>query len=59
MSEKQKMTSVDVSTKELIDKYYSIRGFKTRSKYIKSLVEEDVCKLVQPDIIPEINPNVN
>jgi hypothetical protein len=41
MDEKQKLIGVDYKTKDLIDKNFSIKGFSTRSKYIKSLVEKD------------------
>jgi hypothetical protein len=53
MSEKQKLIGVDDSTKQLIDKNYSKRGFTTRAKYLKSLVEIDTAN--HPEI-EQVNP---
>jgi len=51
MNEKQKLIGVDDLTKELIDKNFKEKGFTTRAKYIKSLVEKD-----NPIIIDDVNP---
>jgi len=40
MDKKQFLIGVDENTKKLIDKYKQ-KGFETRSKYIKSLLQRD------------------
>lgn len=55
MNDKQKLIGVDDSTKKLIDENYSKRGFTTRAKYIKSLVEIDT---VNHPEIETVNPEL-
>lgn len=51
MNEKQKLIGVDSHTKELIDSKFKEKGYTTRAKYIKALVDKD-----NPTIINDVNP---
>lgn len=55
MSTNQKMIGIDSKTKELIEKYYIERGFTTRSKYIKHLVQTDLINIIEKEKNPYIN----
>lgn len=37
----QELVGIDRATKELLDNVYKIKGFSTRGKYIKSLIQRD------------------
>jgi len=41
MKQKQALLGIDQETKQIIDEQHKLKGFKTRSKYIKSLVLKD------------------
>lgn len=58
MSTNQKMIGIETSTKELIDKYYKQKGFSTRAKYIKSLVEFDTIVIKVKEELDKINPEL-
>jgi len=53
MSENQKMIGIENTTKQLIDENYKLKGFSTRAKYLKNLVEKDNPKVenVNPELI--------
>jgi len=55
MNEKQKLIGVDDTTKKLIDENFKVRGFTTRAKYIKSLVQIDTMN--HPEI-ENVNPEL-
>jgi hypothetical protein len=62
MKTKQKMIGISEETKTLLDQNYKVRGYGTRSKYIKALILKDILPPYTPpedteENIPE-NPYI-
>jgi hypothetical protein len=51
--ENQKLVGISSESKEKLDKYYKLKGFNTRSKYLESLIDKDTRQEVSIEVNPE------